>query len=118
MEYTSLDSMKEKYLAELDYAHTAISEGNLGKARVCSRRAVGVVVSHFTMEYGTDAMNIINNIAKNESSVLPNSIQQSALDLSRGFRRELAGENMDSSPINSAKVIIDYFLTKYIVEAQ
>lgn len=115
MDYTPLDSMKEKYLAELNNAHIAISEGNMGKARVCSRRAVGVVVSHFTMEYGTDAMNIINKLAKNESGVLPTSIQQSALDLSRGFRHELAGENMGYSPINSAKVIIDYFLTKYIV---
>jgi hypothetical protein len=113
MESNQTDVIKQLYITELDNAQHAVSVGNIGKARVCCRRAIGVVVSNYTSEYGSDAMNIVNNLAKNVSGVLPDEIQEYAIELARGFRHELHGHQLESNPINITQKIIDYFIGKH-----
>jgi len=58
--------------AELDRARAALSEGNDGKARVCARRAAGVVLAaHYRSkgegEWSGDAQTLLGKAASDEA---------------------------------------------------
>lgn len=95
---------------ELITARTAIIEKNVGKARVCARRAIILTVqnsqiseqaqwnSRLALEYLTNA------------DTFPDEVVKAAKRLQGGLRAQLQGEEYSENPIEDAEIIIRYFV--------
>lgn len=100
--------------AELSLGEKALEIGNVGKARVCARRACYFVISFWLRKnpqynFGNNAMNMLNGVSFEKS--FPEEIRNSAERLTKKVN-----ENFDTgfkeNPIDDARTIINYFLEK------
>ena len=100
--------------AELSLSEKALEIGNVGKARVCARRACSFVISFWLRknsqnEFGNSALSMLNGVSLEKS--FPEEIRNSAERLTKKVN-----ENFDTgfkeNPIDDAKMIINYFLEK------
>ena len=95
---------------ELRNAEKAAAEGNHGKARTCSRRAVGFVVGVWLEEnpdrrYGKSFMNYLRGILVDEK--IPADIKQAGGEL---VKRPQCDEINGDEAISNAEKIIGYFV--------
>lgn len=97
---------------ELEAARRAALDGNDGKARVCSRRAVAAfmqgVAEHLPFDAGTHAP--ANLRAVMNHMALPQPIRDAAERLNGGARSILAGEAYSADPVADALLVIHHFL--------
>ncbi len=96
---------------ELDHARLALTDGNDGKARACSRRAVGIMLKQLEQKNKTgvrtlSAVDRLKEIASDET--LPENIRKAAQRLVTNVNRRLT-ENFTLHPLNDVKILIDYF---------
>jgi len=98
--------------AELSLGEKALEIGNIGKARVCARRACSFVISFWLSKnsqynWGNNAMSMLNGVSLEKS--FPEEIRNSAVKLTKK-----ANQNFDTgfneNPVDDAKTIISYFL--------
>ena len=91
---------------------TAAAEGNLGRARVCARRAVGAflqtVAGELTGDVGTNAMANLRWL--DAEAGLPEPEHVAAVRLAGGPRLAMAGGEISTDPLADAALIIEYFL--------
>lgn len=106
--------MKSTYTAsiqnELVNAQVALAEGNEGKARVCSRRAVQIIIqAKFGFALGVDfsALTALQFIV--ETLKFPENIRRAAARLQGGLRAKIEGNVFSENPIEDAEIIIRYF---------
>lgn len=101
--------------SELTNGTEALRIGNIGKARVCARRACFEIINfwlqdHKEFKWGNNAISVLERV-KNESS-FPNEIREAAKRLTTKVDKNFStGFNED--PVDDAKTIIQYFLTYY-----
>ncbi len=97
---------------ELEAARRAALDGNHGKARVCSRRAVAAflqgVAGHLPFDAGTHAPANLRAVMGYEA--LPQSIRDAAERLSGGARSIVAGTAYSVDPVADALLVIHHFL--------
>jgi hypothetical protein len=90
----------------------AAAEGNLGRARVCARRAVGAylqtIAPSLAGDVGTNAMANLRYLQTAES--LPLEHRRAAERLSGGARSERSGQAISEDPLADAAGIINYFV--------
>ncbi len=103
---------------ELRNAEKANTEGNHGKARTCARRAIGFVVGVWLEEnpdprYGRSFMNHLRGIIADEK--MPEEIKEATREL---LKRPQFDEILGDEAIESANVVIDYFVEKLKSEAE
>lgn len=97
---------------ELETARRAVLDGNHGKVRVCSRRAVAAflqgVARYLPFDAGAHAPANLRAIMAHE--MLPQSIRDAAERLSGGARNIVAGTAYSTDPIADALLVIHHFL--------
>lgn len=95
---------------ELVNAHIAVAEGNDGKARVCARRAVQIVVqAKYGAALGVDFSSMSALQFIQQTPEFPETIRQSATRLQGGLRAKIEGNVFSENPIDDAEIIIRYF---------
>src|SRR5687768_2903501 len=86
---------------ELQMGYAAAAEGNLGRARVCARRAVGTFLQSIAAcldgDVGTHAMANLRWLQ--ECGAIPPEQREAAARLLIGARAELAGEVVSLDPL-------------------
>ena len=95
---------------EIINAQIALSEGNEGKARVCARRAVLIVIQEtYSSSLGIEfsAMTALRFLV--DTTDFPESIRMAAERLQGGLRAKIEGNVYSENPINDAEIIIRYF---------
>ncbi|MBK9246604.1 MAG: hypothetical protein IPM69_00450 [Ignavibacteria bacterium] len=95
---------------ELLTAKIAIDNGNEGKARVCARRAVQIILQSkigVSNGYTFSAMSALQYLI--DSTEYPEIIRQAAGRLKGGLRAKLEGNVFSENPIEDAEIIIRYF---------
>ena len=103
---------KSQMEAELHRAQTAWKEGNDGKARACSRRAVGIILKELDRRNPAQnarphsAVDRMKEVAANTS--LPENIRRAAQRLTANVSRRLSSD-FTFHPIRDAQILIDYF---------
>ena len=97
---------------EMRMGATAAAGGNLGRVRVCARRAVGMflqaIADRVDEEVGANAMANLRWLEATES--VPPELRAAAVRLSVGARAELAGGTVSQDPLADAALIINYFV--------
>lgn len=97
---------------ELRSGIEAAAEGNLGRARVCARRAVGsflqAIARTLPGDVGTHAMANLRYVQ--EAGHLPGEQRDAADRLARGPRAQPAEGMISEDPLADATLIINYFL--------
>lgn len=97
-----------KIQQELDWAQAAFKIGNVAKARVCARRAVGWLVQSFkNTPYGTHIGENFRAIVADEN--IPDDIRSAAIRLQGGNRAELNNEIFSDEPLKDAEILLTYF---------
>ncbi|HYF02326.1 MAG TPA: hypothetical protein VEC36_03040 [Patescibacteria group bacterium] len=97
-----------KIQQELDWAEEAFTSGNVAKARVCARRAVGWLVQSFkNSSYGTQIGENFRAIVADEN--VPEEIRAVAIRLQGGNRAELEGGIFSDEPLKDAEILLNYF---------
>lgn len=90
----------------------AAAGGNLGRVRVCARRAVAAFVQQIAPmlreQAGTNAMANLRWVE--DSEALPSEQRRAAGRLSGGARAERAGSAISHDPLADAALIINYFV--------
>ena len=95
---------------EMAMARAAITEMNNGKARVCARRAVVLVIQE-RMKYNQPPWN--SRLALeyiSEGNKFPDEVITAGRRLQGGLRAQLSGEVYSENPIEDAEIIIRYFV--------
>jgi len=98
--------------SELEAARAAIRSGNDGRARVCCRRAAGLIVDEYNRRFplraipGATALDKIKSIAA--SGNIPYPVRQAAHRLTVNIRDRLKPD-FSFLPVNDSMVIIRYF---------
>ena len=102
--------------AEFRMGEEAVASGNVGRVRVCGRRAVGTFIQAIAplagLDYGTHAM--ANLRAIQEDVVLPDEIRTAATRLLGGARTIVNNGVYSANPLDDARLIIRHFLSKTI----
>jgi hypothetical protein len=102
----------ERANIEIQGGVDAAAGGNLGRARVCARRAVGAYLqaigSSLPGEVGANAMANLRYLQ--EAEHLPPDQRQAAERLAGGARSQMAGGAISEDPLADAAVIINYFV--------
>jgi hypothetical protein len=97
-----------KIQQEMDWAGAAFKNGNVAKARVCARRAVGWLVQSFkNSPYGTHIGENFRAIVADET--VPEDIRAAAIRLQGGNRAELNQEIFSDEPLKDAEILLNYF---------
>ena len=97
-----------KIQQELDWAEAAFKSGNVAKARVWARRAVGWLVQSFkNSPYGTNIGENFRGIVLDEK--LQEEIRAAAVRLQGGNRAEFAVEIFSDEPLKDAEILLNYF---------
>ncbi|MES2766524.1 MAG: hypothetical protein V4642_11675 [Bacteroidota bacterium] len=100
-----------KIQQEINWAEAAFKNGNVAKARVCARRAVGWLVQSFkNAPYGTHIGENFQAIVADE--IIPQEVRAAAIRLQGGNRAELAGEIFSDNPLKDAEILLNYFKTR------
>lgn len=99
---------------EFEMGHRAVDVGNMGRARVCGRRAVGVFLQKIApmleTDYGSHAMANLRGIQ--EDNGLPDEIRSAAERLLGGIRSINAGKLYSDDPLADAALVIGYFVKR------
>lgn len=98
--------------SEMDAVREALRAGNDGKARVCARRAAGVVLRPYYAGTGAtgggpDAMNLLLRASDDRS--LPDRVRVAALRLTTKVA-ERDSRPFSEDPAGDARIIVDWFL--------
>ncbi len=95
---------------EMAMARVAISEMNDGKARVCARRAIVLVVqdSMKNIQSHWNSRLALEHLSENDK--FPEHIASAAKRLQGGLRAQIQGEVYSENPIEDAEIIIRYFV--------
>jgi hypothetical protein len=97
-----------KIQQEMNWAEAAFKSGNVAKARVCVRRAVGWLVQSFkNSPYGMHIGENFRAIVADEN--IPEEIRAAAIRLQGGNRAELNNEIFSDEPLNDAEILLNYF---------
>lgn len=99
-------SDRDEIQKELNRARAAQQEGNVGMARVCARRAVGIAIRKSKGERGS-AVERLRALARDESA--PESIRQAAERLGATVQKDHTLP-FDENPIEDAELIVAHFL--------
>jgi hypothetical protein len=102
---------KSQIESELHRAQMALEEGSDGKARACSRRAVGILLKEMDDAKSQNArprsaVDRLRETADDES--LPENIRGAAQRLTTNVRRRLS-RDFTFHPVRDAQILIDYF---------
>lgn len=97
---------------ELDHARLALTDGNDGKARACSRRAVGIILKQLEQKNKLNvrtlsAVDRLKEVAANET--FPENIRKAAQRMVTNVKDRLS-EDFTFHPIRDAEILIDHFL--------
>jgi hypothetical protein len=99
---------------EFEMGRCAVETGNMGRARVCGRRAVGIflqtIAPTLETDYGPHAMANLRGVK--EDNELPDEIRAAAERLLGGVRDIVAGNLYSDNPLKDAARIIDYFVAR------
>jgi hypothetical protein len=99
--------------AEFRMGEEAVATGNVGRVRVCGRRAVGAFIQAIAaLDYGTHAMANLRGIQ--EDATLPDEIRTAATRLLGGARTIVNNGVYSTNPLDDARLIIRHFLSKTI----
>lgn len=97
---------------ELRSGEEAAAEGNLGRSRVCARRAVGMYLQAIGQtlpgEVGDNVMANLRYLQNAEH--IPDDQRGAAARLAAGARAERAGGDISEDPLADAAAIINYFV--------
>lgn len=101
--------------SELDNGIKALNIGNIGKARVCARRACFEVINfwlqdHKEFKWGNNAISFLEAV-RDENS-FPIEIREAAKRLTVKVDQKFS-TGFKENPVDDAKIIIQYFLTYY-----
>jgi len=101
--------------AELRPGEDALEIGNVGKARVCARRACMFVISAWSEDYeefdwGNNAMSFLEGVR--DESLMPDEIREAANRLTVKVNQNFS-TGFEENPIEDARLIITYFLSYY-----
>lgn len=98
----------EEIEKELNLGEKAEQGGNSGRARVCARRAAGIVLEHYYTRMGKnpgkDAMKLLAQFSEQEG--LPKDVHQAALRLQARLRADF--KSASEHPLNDARLIINF----------
>ena len=97
---------------ELSIGDNALKSGNVGKARVCARRACMFVINYWlyynpNIDWGKTSINLLENLSKEIS--LPENVRLSAKRLTARVGADFTTSYIEN-PLEDAKIIIEYFL--------
>lgn len=96
---------------ELQTGLNAWKEGNVGKARVCARRAVAWLLQalpHMGLRsYGSHVGENLRQVAADEQ--LPEPVRRAAERLQGGARAQLSGGLYSLYPLQDAGIVLRYF---------
>ncbi len=101
--------------SELDNGIKALNLGNVGKARVCARRACYVIIDfwlkdHKEFKWGNNAVRLLEGV-RDENS-FPDDIRNAAKRLITKVDQNFT-TGFEENPIEDARLIITYFLSYY-----
>lgn len=101
--------------SELNNGIKALDIGNIGKARVCARRACFAVIDfwlkdHKEFKWGNNAMRVLESL-KNQTS-FPSEVREAAKRLTAKVDQSFSTGFVED-PIDDAKIIIQYFSSHY-----
>lgn len=101
--------------SELSNGTAALKIGNIGKARVCARRACFEIINfwlqnHKEYKFGNNAVSVLEGVM-NEPS-FPNHVKAAAQRLTTKVDQNFS-TGFNENPIDDAKMIIQYFLSYY-----
>ncbi len=88
---------------ELQIGRTALTDGNIARARVCARRAVWFALAN-VIPSTMNAMDTLRHLAQ----ILPAELAERAAILCNGERHRQQGEPVSTDPIADAEAIIEY----------
>lgn len=99
--------------AELEMGEQALKIGNVGKSRVCARRACSFILSYWNemnkeYNWGTNAIKLLEGVR--DEIKFPEHIRNAAQRLTAKVDNSFS-TGYDVNPIEDAKIIIDYFLS-------
>jgi hypothetical protein len=102
----------EQIEKEFSTATRALSVGNDGMARVCSRRAAGIAITFWLEQkrdksWGIDAMNKLQHLGADNS--MPDVVREAAMRLTTKVDTRFALP-FPADPIADSKIIISHFL--------
>lgn len=97
--------------SELNAAEQALRIGNVGKARVCARRAGGIAISHWlklnpNKIWGESALNQLNELKVDES--FPVELREAAKRLTTRVDQHF-DTGFENNPIDDGNIIVEYF---------
>ncbi len=98
---------------EIECAKNALKEGNIGKARVCARRAAGLAVNFWLLKNkitssDLSAVACLNKIKEDEN--LPDFILKAAGKLTAKINTPESGA-VTEDPLKDSMIIVEYFLS-------
>jgi hypothetical protein len=98
---------------ELNIGEKALKSGNIGKARVCARRACMFAINYWlhknqNYNWGKTAINFLENVR--DENALPENVRFSAKRLTERVDKNFATSNSEN-PLEDAKIIINYFFS-------
>jgi len=110
----SLELIYDVVQSELEGAEQAMQIGNLGKARVCARRACGVAISHWlnfhsNKNWGESAINQLKELRDDES--FPVEIREPAKRLTAKVNQHF-NTGFEENPTEDGNMIVKYFLSQ------
>lgn len=99
---------------EFSVGQKALDLGNIGKARVCARRACMFAINYWLNNHsgynlGKNVVDLLTNIT--EETSLPESVRLSAKKLITKANSYLS-KNYNDNPLEDARIITTYFLTQ------
>ncbi len=99
--------------SELEMGEQAMKVGNVGKARVCARRACSFILSYWNEKnkeynWGNNAVRLLEGVR--DELNFPEHIRNAAKRLTAKADINFS-TGYDENPIEDAKMIIDYFLS-------
>lgn len=100
--------------SELELAEQALRIGNIGKVRVCARRACSYILSYWCeinkeYQWGKNAVKLLEGVR--DEIKIPEHIRNAAHRLTAKVNQNF-NTGYDENPIEDAKTIIDYFLNQ------
>lgn len=98
--------------SELKLAEQAITVDNIGKARVCVRRACGIAIEYWlkfnpNKKWGLSAISMLDNL-QNDFAI-PEEIREAAKRLTKKVNQNFE-TGVEVDPIKDGETIIEYFL--------
>jgi len=97
---------------EISLARKALAIGNVGKARVCARRAAGIAVTywldlHPELHWGESAIGMLNKLTEDNS--MDGEIRNAAARLTASVKNQNPLQ-FTQDPLYDSNIIINYFL--------